>query len=63
MRNHLTQTGVAEGDLSKFVDEAVRQKIFRQTVKEIKEWNAHRDQQALMDLIDEAVNQTRAPSS
>ena len=51
-----------KGDLSKFVDEAVRKEIFHQTVKEMKEWNAERDQQELMDLVDEAVDRFVRPS-
>jgi hypothetical protein len=61
VRTYLAQTGGKKGDLSKFVDEAVRKEIFHQTVKEMKEWNAERDQQELMDLVDEAVDQIRAP--
>lgn len=59
VRAYLSQKDSEINDLSKFVDEAVRQKIFRQIVQNIKNQNASRDQQELMDTINEAVDWAR----
>lgn len=63
VRTYLVQNGGKEDDLSQFVNEAVCQSIFRKTVKDLKEKNASHDQEALMHLIDEAVDWTRANRS
>lgn len=59
VRTYLSQSCTNEDELSKFVDEAVCQKIFQQTVNDLKKHNADRDQQKLMELIDEAVDWAR----
>ena len=51
VRTFLARTGGKKGDLSRFVDEAVRQ---------IKDRNAGQDQQAILNLIDEEVDAARA---
>lgn len=51
VRSFLARTGGKKGDLSRFVDEAVRQ---------IKDRNAGQDQQAILNLIDEEVDAARA---
>jgi hypothetical protein len=56
-------TGGKKGDLSKFVDCTMRQAVFHETVKGIKERNAEFDQSELLNLIDEAVEATRAAGS
>jgi Ribbon-helix-helix domain len=48
-----------KGDLSKFVEEAVRRRIFGLTVQEIKARNAGADPEELQRLIDEAVRKVR----
>ncbi len=63
VRAYLSQKDSEINDLSKFVDEAVRQKIFRQIVQNIKTQNASRDQQELMDIINEAVDWARESRS
>ncbi len=60
VRSYLARTGGKKGDLSKFVDRAVRQAVFWQTAKGIKDRNAAEDQDELLNLIDEAVDDTRA---
>lgn len=60
VRTYLARTGGRKGDLSRFVDEAVRQRVFDLTVRDIKERNAHLDQQEILDLIDEEVAAGRA---
>ncbi len=59
VRNYLAQNGGDQKNLSQFVNEAVCQTVFRNTVKEIKEKNADRDQEELMNLVDEAVDWAR----
>ena len=57
------RTGGKKGDLSRFVDEAVRRRVLDLTVRQIKDRNAGQDQQALLDLIDEEVDAVRAGRS
>ena len=60
LRTFLARTGGRKGDLSRFVDEAVRRRVLDLTVREIKDRNSRYDQQELLDLIDEEVDATRA---
>ena len=60
VRSFLARTGGKKGDLSRFVDEAVRRRVLDLTVRQIKDRNAGQDQQALLDLIDEEVDAARA---
>ena len=63
LRTFLARTGGRKGDLSRFVDEAVRRRVLDLTVREIKDRNSRYDQQELLDLIDEEVDATRAGRS
>ena len=60
VRTFLARTGGRKGDLSRFVDEAVRRRVLDLTVCAIKDRNARYDQQEILDLIDEEVNAARA---
>ena len=60
VRTYLARNGLKKGDLSRFVDEAVRRQVFALTVKEVKERNADADPRELAKLIDEAVERVRA---
>ena len=60
VRTFLARTGGKKGDLSRFVDEAVRRRVLDLTVRQIKGRNAQQDQQAILDLIDEEVDAARA---
>ena len=60
VRTFLARTGGKKGDLSRFVDEAVRRRVLDLTVRQIKDRNAQQDQQAILDLIDEEVDTARA---
>jgi hypothetical protein len=60
VRTYLARTGGKKGDLSRFVDEAVRRRVLDLTVREIKDRNARYDQQEIADLIDEEVAAARA---
>ncbi|MDZ7790540.1 MAG: ribbon-helix-helix domain-containing protein [Xanthomonadales bacterium] len=57
VRTFLARTGGKKGDLSKFVDEAVRRHVLESTVRAAKERNQQSDQQALLDLIAEEVRE------
>ena len=52
VRTYLARTGGKKGDLSRFVDEAVRRRVLDLTVREIKDRNARYDQQEILDLMD-----------
>ena len=52
-----------KGDLSKFIEQAVRAHVFHRTVQDIKARNAHTDPDEMQALIDEAVLQVRAERS
>ena len=60
VRTYLARNGGKKGDLSRFVDEAVRQRVLDLTVVQVKERNAGFDQQTLLDLIDREVAAARA---
>ena len=60
VRTFLARTGGKKGDLSRFVDEAVRRRVLELTVREIKERNAESDQREILELIDEEVDAVRA---
>ena len=60
VRTYLARTGGKKGDLSRFVDEAVRCRLLDLTVREIKDRNARYDQQEIIDLIEEEVAAARA---
>ena len=60
LRTFLGAQGAKKGDLSKFIEEAVRWRVFHRTVQDIKTHNADTDPDALQALIDQAVNEVRA---
>ncbi|MGH9460775.1 MAG: ribbon-helix-helix domain-containing protein [Vicinamibacteria bacterium] len=63
VRSYLARKGLRKGDLSEFVNEAVRREVFDRVVRDIKEHNAGADPDELMKLIDEAVEWARADRS
>ena len=60
VRSYLARTGGKKGDLSRFVDRAVRQAVFWETVESIWERNRHLSNEAVQRLADEAVTRARA---
>ena len=60
LRSFLGAQGMRKGDISKFVEEAVRWRIFHQTVREAREAFADVSPAKLQKLIDEAVEDARA---
>lgn len=61
VRSYLAQAGGKKGDLSKFVDRAVRKEVLRQTVASLQEHNADLSEEEAMELANEAVAWARAP--
>ena len=63
VRTFLARNGGKKGDLSRFVDEAVRRRMLDLAVRQVKERSARYDQQEILDLIDEEVDAARAGRS
>lgn len=60
VRSYLARTGRTKGDLSKFVERAVRQAIFWGTVEAVWERNKHLPAAEVQRAADEAVAGARA---
>jgi len=60
VRSFLAQRGMKKGDLSKFIEEAVKWRVFDQTLAEARSKFADMPPEELEALIDEAVAATRA---
>ena len=61
LREYLGAQGMKKGDLSRFVEEAVRWRMFDNTVQAIKQRNADQEPAALQALIDQALDAVRHP--
>ena len=62
LRTFWGSQGMKKGDLSKFIEEAVRWRVFHQTVQDIKARNAETDPDELQSIIDDAVREVRDES-
>ena len=60
VRSFLAQRGMKKGDLSRFIEEAVRWHVFDKTMAEARSGFADMEPDVLEDLIGEAVTATRA---
>jgi hypothetical protein len=60
LRTFLGSRGMKKGDLSKFIEEAVRRHVFHRTVQDIKARNADINPDELQQIIDNAVREVRA---
>ncbi len=60
VRSFLAQRGMKKGDLSKFIEDAVRWRVLDQTVAEARSKFADMPPEELAALLDEAVAETRA---
>lgn len=49
-----------KGDLSKFVEDAVRLRVLQRTIEDIRENNADADPDEIQRIVDEAVREVRA---
>ena len=63
VRTFLARNGGKKGDLSRFVDEAVRRRVFDLTVSQVKERSVEADQREILGLIDDEVSAARAGRS
>jgi hypothetical protein len=59
LRTFLGAHGMKKGDLSKFIEEAVRRQLFHRTVQDIKARNADTAPGDLQRLVDDAVREVR----
>ena len=59
VRSFLAQRGMKKGDLSKFIEDAVKWRVLDQTLAEAREKFADLSPDALEALMDEAVTATR----
>ena len=60
LRTLLGSRGMKKGDLSKFIEQAVRAAIFDRSVKDIQSRDANADPERLQALIDSTVDEVRA---
>lgn len=60
LRTYLAQRGLRKGDLSKFVEEAVRWRVLDRTVTEVKSRNADVPPEEIEAAIEEALASVRA---
>ncbi len=60
LRTYLGARGAKKGDLSKFIEESVRWRIFHRSVQDIQQRNAATDPTELQRIIDAAVHDVRA---
>ena len=60
LRTFLGAHGMKKGDLSKFIEQAVRAHVFHRAVQDIKARNANTDPGELQSLIEDTVREVRA---
>lgn len=63
VRLFLARTGFKKGDLSSFVEDAVRGEVLRRTMVQVHEQNADLSAEEAMELANEAVAWARANPS
>jgi hypothetical protein len=59
LRTFLGAQGMKKGDISKFVEGAVREQVFHSTIQDIKTRNAATDPKELQSIIDDTVRDVR----
>ena len=60
LRSFLAQRGLKKGDLSRFVEEAVKWRVFDETLTEVREKFADLPPDELQAMVDEACASVRA---
>lgn len=60
LRTFLGARGMKKGDLSKFIEEAVRRRVLQCTIQDIRARNADADPDEIQRIVDEAVSEVRA---
>lgn len=63
VRSHLARRGLKKGDLSLFVDRALRRAVFWETVEAVHEHNRDVDPAEIEEAVDRAVEESRADRS
>jgi hypothetical protein len=63
LRSFLGSQGMKKGDLSKFIEKAVRAQVFHRTIQDIKARNADTDPDELQSMIDTEVQEVRKSHS
>ena len=63
LRTFLGAQGSKKGDLSRFIEDAVRAHVFHRTVQDIKARNAGTDPDELQAIIDRAVSDVRTENA
>ncbi len=58
LRSYLARKGTKKGDLSRFVDEAVRTRLFELTVGDVKQRNKEYAQEDILAAIEDALIDT-----
>jgi hypothetical protein len=59
LRTFLGSLGMKKGDLSKFVEEAVRWRVLQRTIQDIWQRNADADPDKIQRLVNQAVSEVR----
>ena len=59
LRSYLGAQGIKKGDISKFIEEAVRWRIFHQTIRQTRKAFADVPPDELQHIIDEAIDDVR----
>lgn len=59
LRTYLAQKGMKKGDLSRFVEDAVQERLYRLTLDQVQARNAEVPEDELDTIIDEAVQWAR----
>ena len=59
LRTFLGSHGMKKGDLSKFIEEAVRRRVLQCTIRDIRTRNADADPDEIQRTVDEAVSEVR----
>jgi hypothetical protein len=60
LRTFLGAQGMKKGDLSKFIEEAVRWRLLQRTIQDIRARNVDADPDEIQRIVDEAVSEVRA---
>ena len=60
LRTFLGARGAKKGDLSKFIEDAVRRRVLQCTVQDIRARNVDADPDDIQSIVDEAVSDVRA---
>jgi hypothetical protein len=60
LRTFLGAHGMKKGDLSKFIEDAVRWRVLQRTIQDIRARNADADPDEIQRIVDEAVSEVRA---